>query len=63
MEPRPDIQSLCCVNAERKHFAQIGKQNLKLRKTYGKDQIRYLHCASCGEEFSERKGLPFSTAK
>jgi hypothetical protein len=36
---------------------------LKLRKTYGKDQIRYLHCASCGEEFSERKGLPFSTAK
>ena len=63
MEPRPDIESLCCVNAECKHFAQKGKQNLKLRKTYGKDLIRYLRCTSCGEEFSERKGTALFNSK
>lgn len=63
MEPRPDIESLCCVNAECKHFAQIGKQNLKLRKTYGKDSIRYLRCTSCAEEFSERKGTALFNTK
>jgi transposase-like protein len=63
MEPRPDIQSLCCVNPECKHFAQKGKQNLKLRKTYGKDLIRYLRCTSCGEEFSERKGTALFNSK
>jgi transposase-like protein len=63
MEPRPDIQSLCCVNPECKHFAQKGKQNLKLRKTYGKDKIRYLRCSSCGEEFSERKGTALFNSK
>jgi transposase-like protein len=63
MEPRPDIQSLCCVNAECKHFAQKGKQNLKLRKTYGKDNIRYLRCTSCGEEFSERKQTALFNSK
>jgi hypothetical protein len=63
MKPRPDIQSLCCVNAECKHFAQIGKQNLKLRKTYGKDLIRYLRCTNCGEEFSERKQTALFNSK
>jgi hypothetical protein len=56
MEPRPDIQSLCCVNPECKHFSHKGQRNLKVRKTYGKDKIRYLRCSSCGEEFSERIG-------
>jgi transposase-like protein len=63
MEARPDIESLCCVNPECKHFAQKGKQNLKLRKTYGKDLIRYLRCSSCGEEFSERKGTALFNSK
>jgi transposase-like protein len=63
MEARPDIQSLCCVNSDCKDFAQKGKQNLKLRKTYGKDQIRYLRCTSCGEEFSERKGTALFNSK
>lgn len=63
METRPDIDTLCCVNAECKHFAQKGKQNLKLRKTYGKDSIRYLRCTSCGEEFSERKGTALFNSK
>lgn len=63
MEARPDIDTLCCVNAECKHFAQKGQQNLKVRKTYGKDQIRYLRCTSCGEEFSERKGTALFNSK
>lgn len=63
MEARPDIDSLGCVNSDCKHFAQKGQQNLKLRKTYGKDQIRYLRCTSCGEEFSERKGTALFNCK
>jgi transposase-like protein len=30
--------------------------NLTVRKVYGQDQIRYLHCRTCKQEFSERKG-------
>jgi hypothetical protein len=63
MEPRPDIESLCCINAACKHFAQIGKQNLKARKTYGKDRVRYLRCTSSGEEFSERKATALFYSK
>jgi transposase-like protein len=63
MEPRPDIESLCCINPECKHFAHKGQQNLKVRKTYGKDSIRYLRCTSCGEEFSERKGTALFNSK
>lgn len=63
MEARPDIDTLFCINTECKHFAHKGKQNLKLRKTYGKDKIRYLRCTSCGEEFSERKGTALFNSK
>ena len=63
MEIRPDINSLCCLNPECKHFGCKGQQNLKVRKTYGKDKIRYLRCTSCGEEFSERKGTALFNCK
>ena len=63
MDPSPDIDTLCCTNADCKHFAQKGKQNLKVRKTYAKDSIRYLRCTSCGEEFSERKGTALFNTK
>ena len=63
MEKRPDLKSLCCVNEECKDFGQKGRKNLKIRKTYGKDRIRYLHCKSCGEEFSERKGTALFNSK
>jgi len=56
MEKRPDIESLCCVNEECKEFGQRGKGNLKVRKSYGQDGIRYLRCRSCRKEFSERRG-------
>jgi transposase-like protein len=44
------------VNAECKDYAQAGLNNLTVRKRYGQDQIRYLRCRTCQQEFSERKG-------
>ena len=55
MEARPDIHMLCCMNKECKLFNKAGAGNLRIRKIYGADKIRYLRCLSCGEEFSERK--------
>jgi IS1 family transposase len=36
-------------------YGQKGQDSLTVRKTYGKDGIRYLRCCCCGAEFSERK--------
>jgi len=44
------------VNAACKDYAQPGLNNLTVRKTYGQDQIRYLRCRTCQQEFSERQG-------
>ena len=63
MEPRPELDSLCCLNPECKHYARRGEQNLTVRKTYGTDQIRYLRCHSCGAEFSERRGSALFNCK
>lgn len=53
---RLPLESLACVNKECQRYGQSGLSNLKVRKTYGRDEIRYLRCSECGEEFSERKG-------
>ena len=53
---RPPIESLACVESECDLYGQAGQGNLTVRKVYGKDQIRYLRCRCCGNEFSERKG-------
>lgn len=63
METRPGIESLCCVNAECKDYGRRGQENVRVRKVYGRDQIRYLRCKSCGEEFSERKGTALYQCK
>lgn len=63
MDPRPDLDNLCCVNPECKEYGRRGRANLTVRKTYGADQIRYLHCRRCGEEFSERKGTALFNCK
>ncbi|MEM9089836.1 MAG: hypothetical protein AAGC93_13940 [Cyanobacteria bacterium P01_F01_bin.53] len=34
-----------------------------MRKVYGKDNIRYLRCQCCGEEFSERKNTALWNTK
>jgi IS1 family transposase/transposase-like protein len=52
---RPPLETLACVNRRCELYGQTGQNNLTVRKTYGKDEIRYLHCRACGTEFSERK--------
>lgn len=37
-------------------YGERGQGNLLIRKVYGQDQIRYLRCRVCQQEFSERKG-------
>jgi hypothetical protein len=44
-----------CVNPQCELYGQRGQNNLKVRKTYGKDSIRYLGCQRCGADFSERR--------
>ena len=60
---RPPIASLACVNHECPSYGRAGQGNLKVRKTYGPDQIRYLRCRSCAGEFSERKNTPLWNSK
>jgi len=52
---RPPLGSLACINDGCELYGQKGQGNLRVRKTYGKDGIRFLRCQSCGTEFSERK--------
>jgi transposase-like protein len=37
-------------------YGQQNQGNLRVRKVYGSDRIRYLRCSACKAEFSERKG-------
>ena len=43
------------MNRRCEPYGQAGQHNLTVRKTYGRDQIRYLRCRVCCSEFSERK--------
>ena len=49
------MESLACVNERCQLYGQSGQNNLIIRKEYGVDQIRYLRCRQCQQEFSERK--------
>ena len=60
---RPPIESLACVNPECKLYKEQGQGNLIVRKIYGEEQIRYLRCRSCREEFSERKNTALWNSK
>lgn len=63
MEARPDIDSLCCMNEKCKYFKVPEKDQLRVRKTYGQDRIRYLRCNHCSYEFSERRGSALYNTK
>ena len=62
-EPRPALENLCCLNAQCNAYGQRGQANLRVRKIYGVDRIRYLRCQCGGEEFSERKGTALFNCK
>lgn len=63
MEARPDIDSLCCMNEKCKYFKVPKKGQLRVRKTYGQDHLRYLRCNHCSYEFSERRGSALFNTK
>ena len=63
MDARPDLTSFCCINPDCPLYGQRGAGNLRVRKTYGNDRIRYLRCGRCGEEFSERNGTALFNGK
>ena len=60
---RPQLETLACINAACEYYGQRGQNNLTVRKTYGKDSIRYLRCGGCGAEFSERKNTALWNTK
>jgi IS1 family transposase/transposase-like protein len=61
---RPPLESLACINPECKLYGKPGRNNLIVRKEYGKhNQIRYLRCRECQEEFSERKNTALWNCK
>lgn len=60
---RPPLESLACVNPDCDLYGQKGSDNLTIRKVYGYDQIRYLRCRACQQEFSERKNMALWNSK
>lgn len=44
-------------------YGQKDSGNLTIRKTYGRDNIRYLRCHTCQQEFSERKNTALWNSK
>jgi|SRR5579859_2147700 len=62
-KPRPQLETLACVNERCELYGQAGQRNLTVRKTYGQDAIRYVRCRVCGAEFSERKNTALWNTK
>lgn len=60
---RPPLASLACVNPDCDLYGQKGGHNLIIRKVYGRDNIRYLRCRRCQQEFSERKNTALWNSK
>lgn len=62
-QTRPPLESLACVNPDCDLYGQKGGNNLTIRKVYGRDNIRYLRCRCCQQEFSERKNTALWNSK
>ena len=60
---RPPLENLACVNLDCDLYGQKGGHNLIIRKVYSRDNIRYLRCRCCQQEFSERKNTALWNSK
>src|SRR5258708_30986185 len=60
---RPTLETLACVNERCELYGEAGQDNVRGRKTYGQDGLRYLRCGRCGAEFSERKNTALWNTK
>ena len=54
---------MACDHPDCDLYGQKNRDNLTIRKTYGRDNIRYLRCRICQEEFSERKNTALWNSK
>jgi hypothetical protein len=61
--PRPDLDTLACVNTDCQYFGRPHQGNLAIRKVYGKDGLRLVRCGRCHEEFSERRNTALFNPK
>jgi len=59
----PQLETLACPYTDCHLYSTKGAGNLSVRKTYGKDQVRYLRCRACAREFSERKNTALFNSK
>lgn len=57
------MESLACVNPVCDLYGKKGGNNLIIRTAYGRDNIRYLRCRCCQQEFSERKNTALWNSK
>src|SRR5438552_8989177 len=62
-KPRPQLETLACVNEGCELYGQKEQHNLTVRKTYGKDALRYVRWCRCGAAFSERKNTALWNTK
>lgn len=54
-----ELSDLCCVNSECSDAGKRGAGNLGFVRWIGKAKdVRFVHCRTCGIDFSERKGTP-----
>lgn len=63
LRPRPDRETLACVNPACHRVRLPGQDNLTVRTVYGHDRIRLLRCRICGAEGSERRGPALCNTK
>lgn len=58
-----DLSDLCCVHSQCPDAGQRAAGNLGFVRWTGRAKdIRFVHCRTCGSDFSERKGTPLFKA-
>lgn len=59
-----DVSDLCCVNSSCADAGKRAAGNVRFIRWTGRNRdIRFVHCHTCGDDFSERKGTPLFSAR
>ncbi len=58
MDKHKVVQDVACINQKCDYHGKTGQGNVVIRRIYGADEIRFLRCRDCHQEFSERHGTP-----
>jgi transposase-like protein len=54
-----DLKNFCCQNKHCPEYGIRGKENIRFKETYGKNDTRLLQCKVCKKRFSENRGTIF----